>query len=66
MDHTEIQKFITEVGFRTKGSIQSEFSKEDPEILNSNLEFLISRRNVRKISYQASSGKEELFYIVPH
>jgi hypothetical protein len=66
MEHTEILKFITETGFRTKGSIQEKFSKEDPEILNSNLEFLISRRNVRKISLQAPQGSEELFYIVPH
>ena len=65
MDRDEIFKFISETGRRTLHEIRAQFSSSNQEILDSILIYLTERHQVRKVSFQASYGKEDLYYILP-
>lgn len=63
MNHDEIQKFIAERGYRSKSEILQEFSGTEKELIDTNLQFLIGKNQVRKLKFASGEKTEELFYI---
>lgn len=61
MDFNKIKQFIVNKGFRTLSELRSEFDNE--EILIINLNYLIEKKSVKKIKFQAPQGPEELYYL---
>jgi hypothetical protein len=63
METKDLLKFIVDNGYRTLEEIKKQYSDEDPEVLETQLSYMASKNNIRKITYQTSDGKVgDLFY----
>lgn len=61
--HEEIKKFIDAQGYRSKSEILREFPGADKELLDTNLQYLLGKNQVRKLRFASGEKTEELFYI---
>lgn len=63
MESENVLKYMQETGYRTLEEIQAQFSKENKEVLNALIEFLVSKNKIRKISFQAPTQIKILYYV---
>lgn len=63
MESIEVKKFITETGFKTLAEIKEHFKDVDPALVKVHLEYLLTRRTVKQISFSLENETKELYYI---
>jgi arginine repressor len=61
--HEEIEKYISETGYRTKAEILAQFKDSDQGVLSANLDFMIAKTRVRRVKFASGNATEELFYV---
>lgn len=61
MTHQEIKNKISEKGYITLKELRGLYQGE--ELLNINLNYLVSKNTIRQISYLSDKGKDILYYI---
>ena len=64
MEHEGIKKLIIKNGgYLTLTELKEIFEKEDPEILEMHLTFLVDKNQVRKADFQATAGPDTCYFI---
>lgn len=63
INHSEVQKFIASTGLKSKTELKEYFSNQDPEILDMNLTYLVSKNRIRKSEYKSPEGTKTIYYI---
>jgi hypothetical protein len=63
MEHTNLRKFIEDRGYRTMSEISLFFKEVPEEILLMNVDLLVEKNMIRKVTVQTLVGTEDLCYI---
>lgn len=61
MDREKLKEFIEEQGYRTRGELKATFP--DTEIMDSHLDYLMSKNIVGKVEFLRYGAKAVLYYI---
>lgn len=61
----DILKYIKEKGFRPIEDILTNVPEKNPEIIHINLNYLVSKNEIRKIKCVSPFGGEQTVYYIP-